>query len=121
MSHDLDSMENTLLDELASTVEAIRSADLQIRESVESARWDKACRFSAALVQLLMQRRATGDALNQKLIDLGHTNTEQAVQLQRCFNMSMHLLGLLSKHLPIYQRMLAGLAEKKSDRQALPG
>ncbi len=109
MSHALDTIENALLDELMSAIETIRLADLAIRENVESGQWDEARRRSMALVDVLKDKRTFGDAISQQLMDLSVADAGRA-RFQRCSDMSIHLLSLLSKHSPIYQRIVAGLA-----------
>ena len=113
MSHALEAIENALLDELPSTVEMIRLADLTIRENVESGQWDQACRRSMALVDVLKDRRTFGGAISRQRMDSSVADAGHAT-FQRCSDMSTHLLGLLAKHLPIYQRIVAGLVAESS-------
>jgi hypothetical protein len=108
-------MENTLLDELASTIETVHRTDLEIRQSVESCQWDTGHRLSAGLADWLAQKRLTGEAIRRQLIDLSDTYAGYAAQIGRCSDMTSHLLGAISKYLPIYQRIAAGLAEKRGN------
>ena len=113
MSHALDAIENALLDELLLSVEMIRLVDLTIRENVGSGQWDQARRRSTALVDVLKDKRTFGDAISRQLMNLSVADAGHAT-FQRCSDMSTHLLGLLSKYLPIYQRIVAGLIAESS-------
>ncbi|WP_158883810.1 hypothetical protein [Rhodanobacter sp. L36] len=109
MTHAWDSMENNLLDELASIIEVVGRVDVQIRESVQSCRRSEAQRLAAALVNLLEEKRDHGEAMRRNLIDLHDTNQANMASFQRCSDMSIYLLSLLSTRLPIYQRICTRL------------
>jgi len=111
MNLDLDALESSLLDELASIVETLRLTDLQIRQSVETAQWANGLQLSTDLVEWLKDKLINSDAVSESLLGLGPKIIGYESQIKRCTDMSMYLLDMLSKHLPIYQRIAAGLLE----------
>lgn len=113
MDREVEAIEVILLDELTATVETIRVTDLQIRESVESGQWEGGRQLSIRLVELLEEKRGPYEAIQQKLTHLGHVHSEHAMQIRRCFDMSIYLLGVIAEYLPIYQRIGAGFVEKQ--------
>jgi hypothetical protein len=112
MNLDLDTLENSSLDELASIVETLRLTDLQIRQSIETAQWAEGLQLSTDLVEWLKAKLIDSDAVSQRLLGLRTQTLGYESQIKRCTDMSMYLLDTLSKHLPIYQRIAAGLREK---------
>jgi len=119
MNPDLDALESSLLDELPSIIETIRLADLQIRQSIETAQWAKSRHLSMDLVERLQDKQVKSVAVSQKLLGLSREATGYESQMERCTDMSKHLLDMLSKHLPVYQRIVAGLLENEVAGQSL--
>jgi len=112
MTDDVDSIENQLLDALASTMETIRTTDLDIRESIDARQWNTARRLSARLVDFLIGTAVSCGELRRQSIGLNDGRTEHAIQFYRCSDMSTYVLGVVSKYLPIYRRIVAALEQK---------
>jgi hypothetical protein len=114
MTHELESMENVLLDDLASLIETMAFVDVQIRESIDSRRRNEGQRLATTLVHLLEDKRIGCEAILQALIVLRDTHRNTA-SFRRCSDMSTHLLNLISIHLPVYQRISTRLIEGGGD------
>jgi len=114
MHADIARIENSLLDELASTMETISAIDVQIRDSVDSCEWDAARHLAIRLVDFLTERRISSEDLRRKLIGLAETHSKHAIQIQRCSDISTHVVNVVSKYLPVYQRIVSGLDERRT-------
>jgi len=87
---------------------------LQIREIVASCRWDEGHQLSVLLVNLLQEKRIVFEAIRQSLTALGRGHSAPAIQVRRCADMSSYLLSVVSKYLPIYERIVNGFIDKKN-------